>query len=140
MYNGKLLRKFCGPNGPFRDLKTSGHGSKAFVLGESWIKAVSMQTGKNTGSVEVGSTEGFCLIVDGSRVGINKSHHSGWDFGGPEVSDFKEFTDRPRLDLINSCPGHQINPFLVSIPRWIEDTTTKRLVFRLPERYIVSES
>jgi len=72
--------------------------------------------------------EGSRLVARGFRVGIDNSHRRGWDFGGPEASDLMEFPDRPPLDLVDSDPGNQI------IPRWIEETVTRRQVFHLPER------
>lgn len=132
VYKGQLLRKFRSSLTHAGGLKMSGDGSKLFGLGFDWIEALSMETGEEVGRAELGFGEGSSFFVHGSRVGIDNLRDRGWDFGGPKVSDFGEFPDRPRLDLVNRSAGREI--------RWIEDTVTKRLVFRLPERYLKSDT
>ena len=114
----------------FDDIKISGDGSKMFgLVNDGSIFAVSMETGEVVGCVESGVWGAPGFFAYGSKVGIFYSRRRGWDFGGPEVSDFGEFPDRPRLDLVESSSENGIKP------RWIEDTVTKGLVFRIPERY-----
>ena len=127
VYNGRLLRKFDKSSSDISDLKISGDGSKIFGLGSSHIEAVSMQTGD---ARRVWLTErergAFKFIVHGSQVVIDNSRGRAWDFGASEVPSFGEFIDRPRLDFVGRSTVE---------PRWIEDTVTNRLVFRLPEKY-----
>ena len=129
VYKRRLLRKFNTPLDLPLDLKISGDGSKIFGLIGGHIKAVSMQTGEGMGSAKLGHEATISFFVDGCRVGINNRRDRGWDFGGPKVSDFREFPDRPRLDLVDwPIAG-------LARPCWIEDTETKRRIFRLPEKY-----
>ena len=134
VYKGQLLRSFYSSLPNLRDLKISGDGSKIFGFGIDHIEAVSMHTGEYGGRVEHGIPRGSGIFVRGSKVGIDNSGGSGWDFGGVKVSYFKELPDRPRLDLVDLSTGDG------SQPRWIEDTVTKRPVFRLPERYMKSDT
>jgi WD40 repeat protein len=131
---GKLLQKVRGSLSDLVDLKVSGDGSKVFGLGMDYIEAVSVETGEDAGRAKLNLGEGSTFFVHGSQVGIDDERGKGWDFGGPEVSDLMEFPDRPRFDLIDWSTGRGIKA------RWIEDTVTKRLVFRLPERYLKSDS
>ena len=134
VYKGQLLRSFPSPLSDPLGLKISGDGSKIFGLYIDCIEAVCMQTGEGAGRVELRIGEGASFFVHGSKVGIDNIRGEGWDFGGPTVSDFGEFPDRPRLELADWSTGGE------SKPRWIEDTKTKRLVFRLPERYMKSDT
>ena len=137
VYKGRLLRTL--PTSQFDVtciLKISGDGSKIFEwkypMGRGGpfscsIQATSVETGEDVGLVGVAPelTEGVTrLLVHGSKVSTDTVRGRGWDFGGPEVSDYREFPDRPRLDAVDGTEPH-----------WIEDTATKRLVFRLPGRY-----
>ena len=110
-----------------RDLKISGDGTKIFGLGHDCIEAVSLETGENIGCVDIEEESDF--FVRGSKVGMENSRGRGWDFGGPEVSGFGEFSDRPRLDLVDAPARRGLRL------RWVEDIRTKRQVFRIPERY-----
>lgn len=136
VYKGQLLRKFHSSLSDIEDLRISGDGSKLFGRSIRYIEAVSMQTGENVGRVEfwIGNLSSF--FVHGSKVGIGHSRGMGWDFGGPKVSDFGEFSDRPRLDFVDQSTAARRS----IKPRWIEDAITKRLVFRLPERYTKSDA
>ena len=128
VYGHRSLRSFYTYSHDIDHLKVSGDGSNIFGLGDDHIEVVSLQTGDARG-VYFEPREAFGFFVCGSKVGIGHSRGMGWDFGGPEVPDFGEFPDRPRLDLVNRFTGD------TSVgPRWIQDTVTKRLVFRLPER------
>ena len=131
---GQLIQKFPLPFSGVNDFKISGDGSKIFWLCADRIIATAIPTGEKAGVAEVGKGVGqSCLLVDGSRVGIDDSPGKGWDFGGEEVSAFGESSDsRPRLDLAGRSTGRGVKP------RWVEDTVTKRLVFRLPERCMKS--
>ena len=131
VYKGQLLRKFCCTLYVPMGLKISGDGSKIFGLGSGCIEAVSMETGEGAGRVSLEVGKGTSFFVRGSRVGIDRTPSKGWDFGGPEVSDYGEFSDRHRLGLVDWSA-------LSLRPRWIEDTVTKKVVFRLPERYMKS--
>ena len=129
VYKSQLLRRFHSPSSDPRDLKISGDGSKIFGLGSEVIEVVSMQTGEDTGGLRIGFYVGFSLFVWGSKMGINNQRDRGWDFGGPTVSGYGKFPDRPRLDFAKWPTGRSVAPC------WIEDTVTKRRVFHLPERY-----
>ena len=128
VYKGQLLRRFNSPFSDLWDLKISGDGSRIFGLDSNHIRAVFMQTGGDAGSLMLRGTEGYSFFVRGSLVGIDNRRDRGWDFGGPKVSEFGEFPDRPRFDLVDWPIGRKVTPC------WIEDTVTKRQVFRLPER------
>ena len=130
VYKGHLLRTFLSSLSDLWSLKISGDGSKIFGFDGNHIQAVSMQTGEDAGSSSrFGSTEGYSFFVRGSMVGIDNRHNRGWDFGGSEVSEFGEFPNRPRFDLVDWPIGRKVTPC------WIEDRVTKNRVFRLPERY-----
>ena len=137
VYKGQLLRRIYTSLPNIRGLKISGDGSMIFGLcgdhntGRSCIDAQSVQTGESVGRVEIDFREDSALFVRGSKVGIDHSRGSGWDFGGPKVSDLEEFPDPPRLHLIYE-PSRSIR---VTKPL-IEDTVTKSLVFRPPDRYM----
>ena len=129
VYKGQLLRRFRSTLSHLWDLKISGDESEIYGLSYTCIQAVSMQTGEETGRVELRNGEGLSFFVRGSKVGINNRYDRGWDFAGPTVSDLRELPDRPRLELVDCPIGRQARPC------WIEDTVTKRRVFHLPERY-----
>ena len=126
VYNGQLLRTLCTPSCPILHLKISGDGAKVFGLGLSHIEAVSMQTG-DICTVELEGKRTSNFFAHGFKVGNGNLCGMGWDFGASEVPSFGEFPDRPRLDFVDWSGGSGFKP------RWIEDTITKRLVFRLPE-------
>ena len=142
VYNGRLLRRLSTSLVGIMDLKILGDGSKILglesVSGDDLsilscrIHAVSIQTGEEAGSVELHFWPDDGLFVRGSKVSLDCKHYGGWDFGGPEVTDFGEFLDRPRLELV-SWPDE-----IGMKPRWVGDTVTKSRVFRLPERYLKS--
>ena len=132
--DGRLLRKVYSSLGRVNDLKIAGDGSKIFGLRGVSIEARSMRTGEWAGDAVCVRGKGSSLIVRGSQVEFGDQKGWGWDFGGPEVSDYKELPDRPRLDVIDWSGETKIKP------RWIEDTVTKSLVFRLPERYMKSDT
>ena len=129
VYKGQLLRGFHSALSRPWDFKISGDGSKIFALSYACIQAMSMQTGEETGRVKLRGGEGPNLFVRGSKVGINNQYDRGWDFGGPAVSDLGELPDRPRFDLVNWPTSYTARPC------WIEDISTKRRIFHLPERY-----
>ena len=129
VYKGQLLRMILSTLYSVKDLKISGDGTKIFGLGYDRIQAVSMQTGEETGCVELGNGKGFSFFVRGSKVGIDNRYDRGWDFGGPTVSDMRELPDRPCLEPVNWPMGREARPC------WIEDTVRKRRIFHLPERY-----
>ena len=132
VYKGQPLRKLSSTALVY-DIKISGDGSKIFGLCAHGIQAVSMQTGKVVGHVDLWASREERLIVDGFTVGIkNANRNRGWDFGGPKVSDLGEFSAQPRLRVVGWSPGRR-----VSNPCWIKDIETGRLVFRFPaERYM----
>ena len=130
VYGGQLLREFSKFPFDLQDLKISEDGSKIFGLCSYDIEAVHMQTGSaRTVRPRIGSVSNF--FVHGSKVGISHSRSRGWNFGGPEVSDFGEFSDRPRLDLVDRFTGD-----MPVEPRRVEDTVTKSVVFHIPEKYV----
>jgi hypothetical protein len=124
-----LLRRVHSSFSGVHDVKIAGDGSKIFGLRDRCIEARSIRTGEEVGkvSLEVYGANTY-LIVHGSKVEYGIRNGWGWDFGGPKVSDYEELPDRPRLDLVDWSDGRRIQP------RWVEDTVTKRLVFRLPDR------
>lgn len=131
VYNNQLLRTLPTPP-PFvdvKDLKISGDGSKIFLCGHGYIKAISMDTGELVGVVSFSEGEEGNFFVHCSKVGFSNLRSRGWDFGGPEMSYYGEFPDRLRLDLADWSAGS----------RCVEDTVTKKLVFRLSDRYIKSD-
>jgi WD40 repeat protein len=133
VYKGQLLRSFRCSSSVLKDLKISGDGSKIFGLDDDGIKSMCVQTGEETGHVDLWAGEGHNLFVYGFNVGINGSRGRGWNFEGPEVSDFGEFPDGIRLDFVDSAREYGVKP------RWIEDTVTRKPVFRLPEGYMRSD-
>ena len=71
------------------NLKISGDGSKVFILKEGHLKAWSILTGEERGSVVAGVSEPRIkspLTVDSSKVWVRKfpAEWRGWDFGTPE--------------------------------------------------------
>ena len=130
VYQGQLLQTTRSSLSVLVDLKISGDGSKIFGLGPDYIEAVAMRTGEDVGRVSLRNGGGYSLWVRGNKVGLGNSRSKGWDFGGREVSYFEESPDRSRLDLADYSADHGARP------RWIEDTVTRRLVFRLPERFM----
>jgi hypothetical protein len=131
VHKGQLLRKIPSFQSHGR-FKISGDGSKIFELSIHYIRAVSMETEGITDSVALGMwATGNELYVRGSKVGTKYKRGWGWDFGGMEVSSYQEFPDRPKLDLVDlpRADGEK--------SRWIKDTVTNRLVFRLPEGYMM---
>ena len=132
----QLLRTVRSSFGSLSDVKIAGDGSKIFGLGGGRIEASFVQTGREAGQVRPTSAGylGSTLYVRGSNVEHGGQKGWGWDFGGPGVSDFRELPDRPRLDVVDWSNDRRIKP------RWVEDTVTKRLVFRLPERYMKSDT
>ena len=131
--SGRLLRRVHSSLDGVEDLKIAGDGSKIFGLCGGCIEARSIQTGGEVGNVSHRRGFGFGLIVRGSKVEYDDHKGWGWDFGSTEVSTFKELPDRPRLDVVDWSGGRRIKP------RWIEDTVARRLVFRIPERYMGPE-
>ena len=136
---GQLFQRFRSSHDYVEDIKISGDGSKVFGLHGNWIEAVSMQTGGIVGRVRIPVVrmDRYKLFVRGSKVGVANPCRRGWDFGGLEVSGFGEFPDQPRLDLVNwSTERDGAMPSTERVTRWIGDTVTGGLVFRIPERYI----
>ena len=137
VYKGRLLRSFPSSMTYLQDLKISGDRSKIFGLNRSGIRAVSMQTGEEVGRVDFETQRWERLFVDGFRVGIKdwnraRGKERGWDFGGPEVSDIRDFSTQPRLCVVGWTPQVYVHG-----PCWIKDTVTGRRVFRFPgERYM----
>ena len=134
---GQLLRKVCSSCGGVRDVKISGDGSRIFGLCANYIEALHTQTGEVAGRVATTTSQMYRLFVRGSKVGVHNPCRRGWDFGGLEVSEFGEFPNPPRLDLIDWSTGRDgTAPSAERVMRWIGDTVTGRPVFHLPERYI----
>ena len=131
---GQLLQKVYSLLSAVKDLKVSGDGTKIFGLGDGRIEVRCTQTGKYVGGAWLEGGIGSGLIVHGSKVEYEGKKGWGWDFGGQEASDFGEFPDRPRLDVVDWSDGRRVKP------RWIEDNVTGRQVFRLPERYMTPDT
>ena len=132
--NDQLLRKVYSLLSAVKGLKVSGDGTKIFGLGDGRIEVRCAQTGKYVGGAWLEGGIGSGLIVHGSKVEYEGKKGWGWNFGGQEASDFGELPDRPCLDVIDWSDGRRVKP------RWIEDTVTGRRVFRLPERYMKSDT
>ena len=130
VYKGQLLRKFHSCLSHIRDLKISGDGSKIFALGYRCIAAASMQTGEELGRVELKSRGAYRLFVRGSKVWVGGPCSGRWDFGGPGVPAFDEFSDGPHLKLTDLRRNISIKPC------WMEDIVTKKRVFCSLERYL----
>jgi WD40 repeat protein len=132
--NNEPLRTVGSSLDEISDLRISGDGSKIFGLGGRCIEARSVQTGEQTGRVDVENVERQGgLVVDGSKVWLVGSKDVGWDFGGREVfhvSLSTGFPDRPRLGLVDPSMN------CTRKPAWIQDTVTGNVVFHLPERYM----
>ena len=131
---GQLLRRVSSPFGRINDLRIAEDGTKIFGLGGGRIEARSMQTGETVGHVRLKGGIGSTLILHGSTVEYEDKKSWGWYFGDQEVSDYKELLDRPRLDVVDWVDGRRVKP------RWVEDTVTGRRIFRLPERYMKSDT
>lgn len=134
---GRLLRKVGSSLGRINDLKISGDGSKLFGLCGIRVEARPIQGGEDTSEpVRHRDARGSHLIVRGSLVEFGDRKGWGWDFGGSKVSEYKELPDRPRLDVVDW--SHDGSSKIK--PRWVEDTVTKKSVFRIPERYMKSDT
>ena len=133
---GRLLQRFRGFLQGLYDVKISGDGSKILGVSFQEVEVVSMQTGEITNRLEIKTGYRLRLWVRGSQVGIDNRCREGWDFGGRKVSDFGPLSNQLRLDLANPPPNTGILFSEGPVARWIIDTVTDRLVFRLPERYI----
>ena len=124
------------------DLRISGDASKVFLLDSQSIRAWSISTGEAVGEVRFEGRQPWGLIVSGSRVWLSCSDpmtHDflgsdpiGWDFGvpsSPPVLLSNTFPDRPHFTFVNGTtqnhPGSS----------WIENATTGRLVFHLPQGF-----
>ena len=129
VYKGQLIRKFPKSFPYVLDLKISGDGSKIFGRHYDYIAAVSTQTGEEVGRVELESS-GSNLFVRGSQVWVNRPRPRTWDFGGPGAPPLEEFPDGPRLELVDPVRYANLTPC------WMEDTVTKRRVFRSLEKYL----
>ena len=135
---GELLQTVDAPWHTIWDLRISGDGSKVFCGGcnteENFIYAQYIWTGEVMGEVKLGIRyKDTSLTIDGSRVWVHLPDGiEGWDFGVPDSSSIKKYTEppkRPHLDFIGG-----IRQARSHLPM-IEDTTTGKVVFQLPLRY-----
>ena len=131
---GQLVRTVDSSLNSVSDIKVAGDGSKIFGLGGGFVEARFTQTGEDVGKVRLTRGLGSRIILHGSIVEYEHKKGWGWDFGGPEVSNLIKLPDGPHLGLVDWSDGRKIKP------RWIEDTITRRQVFRLPDRYIKSDT
>ena len=123
------------------DLKISGSGdeSKVFLLDHKSIQAWSVLTGRHVGEVEFKGQYPQGLTVNDLRVWLSYSDPTGsspmgWDFGTtdqtpPPLSNTPPYW--PRLDFINGTTQKHAGSF------WIEDRDTERVIFYLPERFVI---
>ena len=127
VYNRQFLQSLCAPTSIIGNPKISGDGSKIFTLSKDHVETVCMHTGevRRVGLERKGASG---LFAHGSKVVLNDSRGVGWDFAGPEVSEFGEFPGRPRLDLLDGHRGRRFKS------HWIEDTVTKRPVFHFLDK------
>ena len=112
------------------DFNISGDGSRVFCLGESFIWALSIQTGEVVGKVDVkGSRFSGSLIVVGSRVWVHYpgSEYQGWDFGALGSSPV-QLSDAPTFHLSDTMVWD------ISLSG-IRDTVTGKVVFQLSGRF-----
>ena len=135
---GELLQTVDAPWDTVWDLRISGDGSKVFCGGwnteENFIHAWYIWTGEVMGEVILGSTRYLdTLTIDNSRVWVYSSRGiEGWDFGVPDSSSIKEYTEplkRPHLDFI--CGIRRERSYLPGIV----DTITGKVVFQPSSRY-----
>ena len=133
---GQLLQRFRGSLREVGDVKILGDGSKILGLYYDQVEVVSMETGEITSHLEAEERYLEKLWVRGSQVGIDNRCRKGWDFGDWKVSDFGPLSNQLRLDLADPLPNTETWFLGAPVARWIIDTVTDRLVFRLPERYI----
>ena len=130
---GELLQTVDAPVYNVRDLKISGDGSKFFCITGFNIHAWYTLTGKVMGKVKLPHyTESFSTVYS-SKVWVQgPSWGGGWEFGVPEESSIKHYTEppnRPHLDFIGGIRKERSD-----LPG-IEDTITGRVFFQLPSRY-----
>ena len=119
------------------DFRVSGDQSKAFILGHNSIQALSLQTGEVVGEVKLGEPLYDSLVVDGSRVWVSfeDSKTEGWDFGlsgSAPISLSNVSSDKPHLCFIGTMQQD-------TSPSRVEDTVTRKEVFRLSGRYAMPE-
>ena len=133
--NNQLLQTVDSVLFCIQDLKISGDGLKIFGLDfDRELEARSIQTGEHLLYAEkrIGAVGEGGLVVHGSRVWLESSTDIGWDFGGQKVSPFllsEKFSGKPHLCLVSqSIQGS-------TKLGWVQDTSTGRLVFCLPEKY-----
>jgi len=134
---GELLITVYPSRGDIRDLRISGDGSKVFCLTKDSIKAWSIWTGALMGEVELKchlSSDPF-LTIDGLRVWVCshpvKNLVMGWDFGTLDSSpvELPEISQNwPHLYFFGGI--REQRGYLPGI----QDTVTKKLVLKLPER------
>ena len=121
------------------NLRISGDGTRAFGLGEQCIQTWSTSNGKSAGDISfewLFHSRSPPFVVDDSRLWIRSgdSPARGWDLRNPRSPPLPS-SDMPldgrRLDFIEAddTSGPDTGPTR------IKNSTTKKEVFRLPERF-----
>ena len=122
-----------------RELRISGDGTRVFGLDTGCIRTWSTSKGTNTGDIPFerqSHSYSPSFILDGSRLWVcsENSPAQGWDLRNPSSPPLP-LTDMPsderRLDFIQVDNTNGLD----AGPTRIEDTITKKEVFRLPERF-----
>ena len=134
VYKGQFLQTIYEPLPQAMDIKTSGDRPTGLLQGDGRTEAVSMETGENAGRVSVE------IRYMGDRVFTHESRQepgSWWDWGPWGSQDLEEyysaeFRGRIRLDLVQRANMDALCG--------IVDTITKRMVFHLPERYVIFDA
>ena len=121
------------------DLRISGDGTRVFGLGMWCIQTWSTSKGTSTGDIPFEWPSRLCspsFVLDGSRLWIRSENSpAGWDLRNPRSPPLP-LTDMPsdgrHLDFIQVDDTNESD----TSPTRIEDTITKKEVFRLPERFV----
>ena len=122
-----------------RGLRISGDGTRVFGLDTRRIQTWSTSNGAGTGVIPFewpSHSYPSSFILDGSRLWIRSENSpaQGWDLRNPRspplpLSDMP--SDERRLDFIRVDDTNELD----TSPTRIEDTVTRKEVFRLPERF-----
>ena len=121
------------------DLRISGDGTRAFALDTRCIQTWSTETGKSTGVISFEQpfqSHPPSFILDGSKVWIRPkdSPAQGWDLRNPRSPSLPSSgvpSGEQRLDFIQADHARG----LTTGPTRIEDTITRKEIFRLPDRF-----
>jgi len=120
-----------------KSLRITGDGSRVLGLGDRFILACSIWTGRPAGKQSLEGNYNYefdPLRMGGSKVLVHSGESSvqGWDFGIPDSNpiQFSEASsDRPRLDFID------VRKWSSTSPVRVEDRVTGKKVFQLCGQY-----